>query len=116
MLASIRDAARSSDVPLAVFPEGTRTRDGEIGRFKTRGLKLIFKQRPWSVYVLVADGFWQRAKVKHFLAGMGDIQGRIAVVGPFEWEDPRGDVDAFCDEMRRHMVQSLAALREPVPR
>ncbi len=113
MLASIRDAARSSDVPLAIFPEGTRSSDGEIGRYRSTGLKLILKQRPWTVYVLVADGFWQRAKLKDFLRGVGDIRGRLKLVGPFEWEDPRGDTEAFCGAMRQHMVESLAALREP---
>lgn len=115
MLASIRDSARSSDVPLVIFPEGTRSRDGEIGRYRPTGLKLILKQRPWTVYVLVADGFWQRAKLKDFLGGVGDIRGRLKLVGPFEWDDPRGDGDAFCQAMRQHMVESLAGLREPDP-
>jgi len=113
MLASIRDAARSSDVPLALFPEGTRTKDGEIGTFKTTGLKLILKQRPWTVYLLVADGFWQRAKVKHFLGGMGEIRGRLRLVGPIEWEDPHGDTEAFAEAMRQRMVECLVELRDP---
>ena len=115
MVSSIREAARSSDVPLAIFPEGTRTRDGEIGHFRTKGLKIILRQRPWSVYVLVADGFWQRAKMKHFLNGVGSTRGRMTLLGPFAWDDPHGDADAFCGEMRRHMVDSLAALREAAP-
>lgn len=114
MLASVGEAARTSDVPMAIFPEGTRTKDGEIGRFRSRGLKLILRQRPWSVYVLVADGFWQRAKLKDFLAGVGNIRGRVALAGPFEWKDPDGDADAFCREMRRHMVDTLAGLRGAV--
>ena len=115
MVSSIREAARSSDVPLAIFPEGTRTRDGEIGHFRTKGLKIILRQRPWSVYVLVADGFWQRAKMKHFLNGVGSTRGRMTLLGPFAWDDPHGDADAFCGEMRRHMVDSLAALMEAAP-
>ena len=91
------------------------SRDGEIGRYRSTGLKLILKQRPWTVYVLVADGFWQRAKLRDFLRGVGDIRGRMKLVGPFEWEDPRGDANAFCEALRQHMVESLADLRAPDP-
>lgn len=115
MLGAIRDAARSSDVPLAIFPEGTRTKDGEIGPFRTTGLKLILKQRAWTVYILVADGFWQRAKMKHFLGGMGEIRGSMRLLGPIEWTDPHGDTEAFAQELRRRMTEEMAALRGTVP-
>jgi len=115
MLASVRDAARSSDVPLVIFPEGTRTKDGEIGPFQTTGLRMILRQRPWSVYVLVADGFWERAKMKHFLAGVGAIRGRMTLLGPFEWQDPDGDAEAFTEGVRANMVAALATLRESAP-
>jgi 1-acyl-sn-glycerol-3-phosphate acyltransferase len=111
MLASIRHAARSSDVPLVIFPEGTRTKDGEIGRFQTTGLRLILRQRAWSVYALVADGFWERAKMKHFLAGVGAIRGRTTLLGPFQWQDPDGDAEAFTEVVRASMVQALAGMR-----
>ncbi|NJD18262.1 MAG: 1-acyl-sn-glycerol-3-phosphate acyltransferase [Gemmatimonadetes bacterium] len=113
MLASIREAARTSDVPLVIFPEGTRTKDGEIGRFKTAGLKLILKQRAWSVYVLVADGFWQRAKMKDFLGGLGSLRGEMKLLGPFEWSDRHGDTEAFSEAMRGHMIEALSELRSP---
>jgi 1-acyl-sn-glycerol-3-phosphate acyltransferase len=115
MLASIRDAARTTEVPLAIFPEGTRTRNGEIGRFKTTGLALILEQKPWTVYLLVADGFWERAKMKDFLGGMAAIRGRIELLGPFEWSDAGADPAPFIREMREHMVRRLADMRAPVP-
>jgi len=115
MLASIRAAARDSDVPLAIFPEGTRTKDGEIGRFHTTGLKLILRQRAWTVYVLVADGFWERAKIKHFLDGLSAMRGAMTLLGPFEWEDPRVNPEPFMEDMRRRMVDALAQLRAATP-
>jgi len=115
MLSSIREAARTTDVPLAIFPEGTRTRNGEIGRFKTTGLALILEQKPWTVYLLVADGFWQRAKMKHLLGGMAAIRGRIELLGPFEWPDATADPAPFIREMREHLAEKLAEMRTPVP-
>jgi len=111
MLTSIAEAAAKSDVPLAIFPEGTRTRNGDIGRFRSTGLKLILAQRPWTVYVLVADGFWQRAKLKHFLGGMSAIRGRVTMQGPFQWTDPSADPAPFIEEIRQRMVVRMSEMR-----
>lgn len=111
MLGSISEAAATSDVPLGIFPEGTRTRNGDIGRFRSTGLKLILSQRAWTVYVLVADGFWQRAKMKHFMGGMSAIRGRVTMQGPFQWTDPSADPDPFIDDIRARMVGRLAEMR-----
>ncbi len=115
MFGEIREAARTTDVPLAIFPEGTRTRDGEIGDFKTPGLAMILRQRPWTVYVLVADGFWERAKLKDFLRGMSGIRGRVELSGPFAWTDPGADPRPFIEDMRAEMARRLAGMRAAVP-
>jgi len=111
MLGSIAEAAATSDVPLAIFPEGTRARNGEIGRFRSTGLKLILAQRRWTVYVLVADGFWQRATLKDFLGGMSAIRGEVTMQGPFQWTDPSEDPEPFIQQMRALMVARLQEMR-----
>jgi 1-acyl-sn-glycerol-3-phosphate acyltransferase len=111
MLGSISEAAATSDVPLAIFPEGTRTRNGDIGRFRSTGLKLILAQRSWTVYMLVTDGFWQRAKLKHFLGGMSAIRGEVTMQGPFQWTDASADPEPFIEEMRQRMVAQLNEMR-----
>ena len=60
--------ARTSAAPLVLFPEGTRSTDGEIGRFRTAGLERILGARDWVVYVLVSDGYWRHGKLVDFIA------------------------------------------------
>lgn len=110
-LASLKREARESDVPIAIFPEGTRTRDGEIGPFKKRGLDYLLKTRDWRVYVFVADGFWRTARLKDFMKGVAGLQGRMAYLGRLEWPDPEADTGPFIDDLREMMVRGLRELR-----
>ncbi len=114
-LSKLSVVARNATTPVAIFPEGTRTRNGEIGRFKTRGLETILSQRPWTVYVLVADGFWERAKMKHFVNGVGRIHARFETLGPFLWENPEEDPRQFIAGIRESMVDRLSSMRTGVP-
>ena len=111
-LRQIRDAARKADVPLCIFPEGTRTKDGEVGPFRPTGLKLILRQRPWQVYVLVGDGYWRAAKIKDFAGAMSRIRGKMELAGVFDWDDPGADPEPFIEELRQTMVRRLGEMRE----
>jgi 1-acyl-sn-glycerol-3-phosphate acyltransferase len=117
MLTDLSVVARDAAPPVAIFPEGTRTRDGEIGRFKTRGLRKILSQRSWTIWVLVTDGFWERAKMKHFVGGMGRIDGRIEMLGPFRWEEDEEEADPreFIDGIRERMIATLSKMRVGLP-
>jgi 1-acyl-sn-glycerol-3-phosphate acyltransferase len=112
LLEQLDEVARTSAAPLVLFPEGTRTQDGEIGRFRTAGLERILAARDWVVYVLVSDGYWRHAKLTHFLGGMREIEGHLSVLGPFEWKDPTVASGDFTLRMRNLMVDELARVRE----
>ena len=114
-LDEICEAARTSEVPLAIFPEGTRTKDGEIGPFHRHGTKAILRARPWKVYVLVVDGFWQVAKFKDFIGGVAKLRGRLELAGVLHWTDPEADPEPFISEIREVMVRGLADLRAEAP-
>lgn len=110
-LDSIAEKARTSEVPLGVFPEGTRTKDGEIARFKRGALSHLLAARPWRVYVYVADGFWRAAKYKDFIHNVRHVRGRVEHAGVLEWSDPAADPDAFIEQIREMMIERLRAMR-----
>lgn len=117
-LDQLSEAARESPVPLVIYPEGTRTRDGQVGTFKRNGLRSILTARPWEVWMVTADGYWECAKLKDFTANVSSIQGRIRVDGPFDFDGSAADpdeVEAFIDEMRDRMKGFLAELRGADP-
>jgi 1-acyl-sn-glycerol-3-phosphate acyltransferase len=108
---ALGQAAAESHVPVVIFPEGTRTRDGEIGPFKRAGLRSVLGGRPWEVWVVVSDGTWRSAKLKDFLGNVGTIRARMHRVGPFRWDDPTVDPDPFIGKLHEGMREALAELR-----
>ncbi|HIM57195.1 MAG TPA: 1-acyl-sn-glycerol-3-phosphate acyltransferase, partial [Candidatus Latescibacteria bacterium] len=58
-LEQLGQVARTTDAPLVLYPEGTRTRNGKIGQFQSSALERILAARDWRVYALVTDGYWR---------------------------------------------------------
>ncbi len=110
-LDSLERAGRESDVPLVVFPEGSRTRDGEIGRFKQGALVRLLRARDWTVHLLVADGFWRAARFSDLADEMGRLSGSFAHAATLRWDDPTADPRPFIEGARRIMVDTLAEMR-----
>jgi 1-acyl-sn-glycerol-3-phosphate acyltransferase len=111
-LDDLAKTAAETEVPIAVFPEGTRTKDGKVGRFKRGGLSRILATRDWRVYVFVVDGFWKAARFKDFIRGLDHVEGRMDHVGTLEWTDPSADPTAFLEEVRNLMQEHLSAMRD----
>jgi 1-acyl-sn-glycerol-3-phosphate acyltransferase len=108
---SLGERGRNSEVPIAMFPEGTRTKNGDIGRFKSAGMKRLLSERTWTVHVFVTDGLWSIPKFKDFIKGMADIDGKVVHVGTLEWTDIEADANSFITEARDMMVGGMAELR-----
>ena len=107
----IRDKARRLDHGLLIFPEGHRTRDGEIQPFHTAGLRAILAVRPLPVYLAVTDGFWRARRFVDVLFNIHCIDGRTEVLGPFPSPTDEGAIPEFLERMRERMVARLGEMR-----
>jgi 1-acyl-sn-glycerol-3-phosphate acyltransferase len=113
-LSRLAEAAAASPVPLVIYPEGTRSRDGGIGRFRRAGLRAILPAREWDVWVVTANGFWECAKLEDFRANVSSIRGAVRVDGPFRGPGPDASpeaIDVFIGRMEADMRKSLEGLR-----
>jgi len=110
-LEALRRTAAASDRPVVIYPEGSRTRDGEIRPFKTVGLKAILSARRWSVHVVVADGLWRMARLGGFARHVSSARIRVESAGPFAFDPDKDDADGFAASMETRMVQKLAEMR-----
>jgi len=109
-LRALRQAVRAQPHGLVVFPEGHRTRDGEIQPFHSAGLEIMLRESAQPVYLVVTDGFWRCARFADFLFHIERIQGRTEVLGPYT-PPADGDLGAFVERLRQEMVDRLARMR-----
>ena len=116
-LETLGNTAAASPVPIMIYPEGTRTKDGDVGKLRRNGLRAILSARDWRVYVLSIDGYWQCAKLTNFLDSVSTIRGTSTLSGPLEF-DGRGaseeEMEAFIDRIEAEMHGGLRRLRGEV--
>jgi 1-acyl-sn-glycerol-3-phosphate acyltransferase len=61
----------------AVFPEGTRSRNGRLGRFNAGAFRLILQSTPLPVLSVAIDGAWRTATLAGIVAHLGRARYRI---------------------------------------
>jgi 1-acyl-sn-glycerol-3-phosphate acyltransferase len=110
-LEALRRSAAIAIRPVVIYPEGSRTRDGEVRPFKTAGLKAILSGRRWLVRVVVVDGVWRMAKLGGFVRHVSSAAIQVEGAGPFAFDPNRDDAESFCAAMEQQMIQKLAEMR-----
>jgi 1-acyl-sn-glycerol-3-phosphate acyltransferase len=63
-----------------IFPEGTRSRDGDLGIFHTAGVRKILTETPLPVVVAVIDGGWRIAGARAMLRNLRGVRFRVRVL------------------------------------
>lgn len=94
-----------------IFPEGTRTRDGEIGAFHTAGVRKILDETPLPLVVAVLDGGWKVAKLKGIVNNLQGARFRVRVLSVTPTLSAKREVLPALDKAREDIVAGLADLR-----
>lgn len=110
-LAVVAEASRALERGILIFPEGHRSRDGEILPWRTAGLLAILGARRRPVYLVVTDGLWRSPTLLDFVFHVHELRSVTEVLGPFEPPAEEEELPAFVEGLRATMVEHLAAMR-----
>ena len=88
-----------------IFPEGTRSRDGNPKKFQKSGLLTLFKSMPDALVVPVSvNNSWQFGRYNYFPMPLG-VKLKITVHAPLEI-DHQSPVD-FIEKLEKHLHKEI---------
>ena len=109
---ALRRAAREGlEAAVLVYPEGHRSRDGEILPFRPAGLMALLQEKPLPVWIIVNDGLWRLRTLGDTLFALGTVRCRMRALGPVMSPENPDDLPAFIEERRQVLIQELAKMR-----
>jgi len=99
----------------AIFPEGTRSRTGELGTFHSAGVRKILEVEKLPILVIAVDGGWRVASLKDFFRKFGTTPYYMRYVALLPApQDKRQTLEAI-EESRTLIASALADLRKNYP-
>lgn len=113
------DRVAAGEATIAMYPEGHRTRDGEIAPFMKGGLKKLIIRCHRPVYCFVGDGMWQVRTFAHAMTSMAGTRVQVKVLGPFMPPTEESEIPRFIEMLRAQMIAALQEMRstgEPGPK
>ncbi len=109
-----RRCAREGTCPV-IFPEGHRTRDGEVGVFHTAGVRKILEETPLPMVVAVLDGGWRIARIKDIPSNLTRSRFCVRVIGVTPALSRKKEVLEAISAARAEILQELARIRRSRP-
>lgn len=114
-VAAIRELGRrvrAGRASAMIFPEGTRARHGELGKFKPGGTLALLEEAPETPVVPVAiDESWRLLRHNYLPVPWG-VRLRVRVCDPIE-RRPGEDPSALLERVRGEIAATLAEWRRP---
>lgn len=105
-----RRAVEDNFIPV-IFPEGTRSRNGEVGHFYSAGFRRLAEASGLPIAVCALDGGWKIAKFNLSLKNLYNISYHVKVLKVFESPASKNEEIKILEESRALIESQLAAWR-----
>lgn len=105
-----RRAGKDGTIPV-IFPEGTRSRTGELGTFHSAGFRKILEAEKLPIVVASVEGGWQSARLKEFFRSFGKSTYNLDYLALLPAPGNKREALAALEESRRLIAASLDRMR-----
>jgi 1-acyl-sn-glycerol-3-phosphate acyltransferase len=85
---------------VAIFPEGTRARDGRLQAFKPAAVRIVSEVANLPILPVAIDGTYAASDLVGFAKNMTGAHGTLTIGEPIAPETWRGNVDQVVQEVR----------------
>lgn len=90
-----------------IFPEGTRSRDGSVGKFYAAGFRRILDKAPMPVAVVALDGGYKFSTLGAFLSKMEGGAFRVKILKIYDTPSSKAEQVAILEEGRQLIEDQL---------
>jgi 1-acyl-sn-glycerol-3-phosphate acyltransferase len=96
---------------LVIFPEGTRSRNGELGVFHSAGVRKILDVEPIPVAAIAIEGGWRVATVRDFLRRFGKEPYVAEIVKIYDTPRGKHEIEKVLADAHVQIAARIDALR-----
>ena len=95
-----------------LFPEGTRSRDGNVQKFYTAGFRTLSETSGLPVAVCAVDGGWKIADLKGLLKNIHKGSYRLKILKVYDCPSGKDECQKLLDEAKVLIEQQLVEWRK----
>ena len=96
-----------SGITPVIFPEGTRSRTGEVGAFQTAGVRTLLLGKPVPITAVAVDGGYRLASMQQLRDAGPDDHYRAKMVGVFDHDGTKGGIVKALESARTAIVRQV---------
>lgn len=100
-----------NQIPI-LFPEGTRTKTGDVGRFHSAGFRKLLEVTGLPVAVCALDGGWSIRDVRHIMTNLKNGSYRIKVLKVFPHPTTKQEEEDILLQSKKMIQTQLDEWRE----
>jgi 1-acyl-sn-glycerol-3-phosphate acyltransferase len=104
-------AVERKQVPI-LFPEGSRTRDGNVGKFFSAGFRQLTESTGLPVVVCALDGGWRLRDLRKLVSNLKHGSYRVKILKIYDAPKTKEECNTILEESRILMQQQIEYWRQ----